>query len=80
MAPHLTPFNPPLGPQPANPHLYSPQPTTLHMKEKVFSLSGDDFTIKTVDGHEVCKCHGKVVSARDKKKFSDMVHIVSPIT
>lgn len=72
MAPHLTPFNPPLGPQPANAHLFSPNPTTLQMKEKVFSLSGDDFTVKTVDGMEVCKCKGKVISARDKKKFTDM--------
>ncbi|EMC91267.1 hypothetical protein BAUCODRAFT_320234 [Baudoinia panamericana UAMH 10762] len=72
MAPHLTAFNPPLGPQPANAHLYSPHQVTLHMKEKVFSLSGDDFTVKTVDGLEVCKCHGKMISARDKKKFTDM--------
>lgn len=37
------------------------------MKEKVFSLSGDDFTVKTVEGREVCKCKGKVMSVRDKK-------------
>lgn len=53
MAPHLTPFNPPLGPQPANAHFYSPSQTTLQMKEKVFSLSGDDFTVKTVDGMRI---------------------------
>lgn len=41
------------------------------MKEKVFSLTGDDFTVKTVDGIEVCKCHGKVMSIKDKKKFTD---------
>ncbi|KAF2769258.1 hypothetical protein EJ03DRAFT_351414 [Teratosphaeria nubilosa] len=72
MAPHLVAFTPPLGPQPVNAHLYSPNPVTLQMKEKVFSLSGDDFTVKTVDGLEVCKCHGKVVSAHGKKKFTDM--------
>jgi len=61
-----------LGPQPANPHFYSPNQQTLQMKEKVFSLSGDDFTVTTVDGIEVCKCKGKVMSVSDKKKFTDM--------
>ncbi|TKA21673.1 hypothetical protein B0A50_08762 [Salinomyces thailandicus] len=46
------------------------------MKEKVFSLSGDDFTVKTVDSgdqvHDICTCKGKAISARDKKKFTDM--------
>ena len=37
----ITPFNPPLGPQPANAAFYSPEPTTLQMKEKILSLSGD---------------------------------------
>lgn len=41
------------------------------MKEKVFSITGDDFTVKTVDGLDVCKCHGKMVSARDSKSFTD---------
>lgn len=68
----LAPFQPPLGPQPPNPAFYSPQTTTLQMKEKVFSLSGDDFTVHTVDGLEVCKVKGKVMSFRDSKKFTDM--------
>ena len=37
------------------------------MKEKAFSLTGDDFTIKTTAGMEVCKCKGKVLSISDKK-------------
>ena len=72
MAPHLAPFNPPLGPQPNNAHFYSPNAVTLAMKESVFSLSGDDFAVKTTDGLEVCKCKGRVVSIRDKKKFTDV--------
>jgi len=77
MAPHLfetklAAFVPPLGPQPPNALFYSPNQVTLQMKEKVFSLSGDDFTVKTVDGHEVCKCKGKVLSLHDKKKFTDI--------
>ncbi|KAK4897510.1 hypothetical protein LTR17_005286 [Elasticomyces elasticus] len=72
MAPTLAPVNPTLGPQPASAHLYSAHQTTLIMKEKVFSLSGDDFTVRTVDGMDVCKCKGKVVSMRDSKKFTDV--------
>ena len=41
------------------------------MKEKAFSLSGDDFTVKTVAGMEVCKCKGKVMSISDKKGTPD---------
>jgi uncharacterized protein YxjI len=37
------------------------------MKEKIFSLTGDDFTIKTTAGVEVCRCKGKVLSISDKK-------------
>ena len=37
------------------------------MKEKAFSLTGDDFTIKTVAGMEVCKCKGRLLSISDKK-------------
>ena len=72
MPPHLDPCQPPLGPQPPNAKLYSPHQVTLAMKEKVFSLSGDDFTIKTADGTPICKCKGKVLSIKDKKKFTDM--------
>lgn len=68
----LAAFQPPLGPQPANAHFYAAQQVTLQMKEKVFSLSGDDFAVKTVEGLEVCKCKGKVLSFHDKKEFTDM--------
>lgn len=63
MAP-LMAFNPPLG---VHPQFYFPQENVLHMKEKAFSLSGDDFTIKTANGTEICKCKGKVLSISDKK-------------
>jgi uncharacterized protein YxjI len=63
MAP-LLPFNPPLGPNPA---YCFPDEITLHMKEKTFSLTGDDFTVKTVAGMEVCKCKGKPLSLSHKK-------------
>lgn len=72
MSPTLAPFNPPLGPQPANPAFYSPSPSTLQMKEKILSLSGDDFTITTTDGSPVCMCKGKVFSLHGSKAFTDM--------
>ena len=68
----IAPFNPPLGPQPPNPAFYSPTETTLQMKEKVLSLSGDDFTITTTTGQPVCKCKGKVLSLHGTKTFTDM--------
>ncbi|KAK4695656.1 hypothetical protein P7C71_g2126, partial [Lecanoromycetidae sp. Uapishka_2] len=63
MAP-LVAFNPPLGPTLSHCH---PEQVTLHMKEKAFSLSGDDFTVKTVSGMGICKCKGKILSVSDKK-------------
>lgn len=77
MAPHifetkLAPFVPPLGPQPPNPSFYSPHQVTLQMKEKVFSLTGDDFTVSTVEGQSVCKCKGKMLSLHNKKVFTDL--------
>jgi len=63
MAP-LAPFNPPLGP---NQRFCEPTEQTLQMREKVFSLTGDDFTVTTVAGIEVCRCKGKVLSISDSK-------------
>lgn len=68
----LAPFNPPLGPQPANPAFYSPTESTLQMKEKILSLSGDSFTITTATGSPVCQCTGKVFSLHGTKAFTDM--------
>lgn len=42
------------------------------MKEKVLSLSGDDFTITLTDGTPVCKCKGKVFSLHGTKSFTDL--------
>lgn len=66
MAP-LQAFNPPLG---VHPQFCFPVEQVLHMKEKVFSLGGDNFTIKTADGQEICTCKGKVMSISDRKSRS----------
>ena len=68
----ITAFIPPLGPQPPNPAFYSPEPVILQMKEKILSLSGDDFTITTSTGTPVCKCKGEKMSLHDTKNFTDM--------
>jgi len=45
----------------------------LAMKEKVLSLSGDDFTITDKEsGQPMYKIHGKAFSMRDKKKLLDV--------
>ena len=72
LIPALAPFNPPLGPQPHNPKYYSSTGIVLALREKVFSLSGNDFTIKTADGTPFAKVEGKFLSVRRAKKFTDM--------
>ena len=71
-APALPAFQPALGPQPANSTLYSPQQVTLVLKEKVWSLSGDTFTVHTADGADVLQVKGKLASLHSKKTFTDM--------
>jgi len=70
MAP-LIAFNPPLG---VHPQFCFPEEHVLHMKEKAFSLSGDDFIITTANGTPVCKCKGKVLSISDKKGKFNLNH------
>jgi uncharacterized protein YxjI len=65
---HLAPANPPLG---VNPSYCLPKQTTLVMKEKVWSLSGDTFHIVDENGHEVVQCRGQAFSLSDRKEFAD---------
>jgi uncharacterized protein YxjI len=44
----------------------------LVIKEKVFSLSGDSFTVKTVDGRPIVQVKGEVLSLSGRKHVSDM--------
>ena len=64
MATTLTPWEKPIGIYPA---FMAQAPTTLILREKVFSLSGDDFEIKTDQGAEILRCHGQVVSLSGRK-------------
>ncbi|ORX84150.1 DUF567-domain-containing protein [Anaeromyces robustus] len=49
-----------------------PQSVTLVLREKIFSLSGDDFSIKDINGVEYLRCKGKALSIRNKKILYDV--------
>jgi uncharacterized protein YxjI len=48
------------------------QPVTLILKEKLFSFSGDDFSIKDINDVVYFKCKGKAFNLRDKKILYDL--------
>lgn len=65
---HLAPIQPALG---VNPTYCLPKQTTLIMKEKVWSLSGDTFHIVDENNVEVVRCQGTTFSLSDRKEFQD---------
>lgn len=67
-AAHLHPYPHPLG---ILPQFSAQQPTTIVLKEKVLSLTGDDFHIKTVDGAEVLRVKGVFASLSGRKEVMD---------
>lgn len=60
----LRPFNPFLG---LNPKYCLATEEILLMQERAISFTGDDFSIKTVNGIDVCKCKGKLMSLHQRK-------------
>jgi len=48
------------------------QPITLLLREKVMSISGDDYTIKDINDVSYFKCSGKTFNLKDKKILSDI--------
>lgn len=44
----------------------------MALKEKIFSLTGDDFTVRTAEGADILKVKGKLISLSNKRKFTDM--------
>lgn len=54
------------------PQFIAARPEVIVLKEKVLSLSGDSFHIKTADGTPVLQVEGKVMSLTGRKKMSDM--------
>ncbi|KAF2455905.1 tubby C-terminal-like domain-containing protein [Lineolata rhizophorae] len=61
-------------PQPIGvfPQFTAQRTETLILKEKVMSLSGDSFDIKTVDGRPIFKVKGDAFSLSGRKAVSDM--------
>lgn len=70
--PALRAIKPALGPQPQNAKFYRPDVVTLVMKTKVFSLTGDDLAVRTVDGEDIMQCKTKMASIHRKKKLLDV--------
>lgn len=67
----LHPVHPPVA---VLPNFVQQQPVTLVMKEKAFTFSGDDFSIKDTNGLVVVRCEGRVFSMRDQKAITDVNH------
>jgi len=54
------------------PQYIAQQSETLILKEKVLSLSGDSFSIKTIDGRALFQVKGNAFSLSGRKAVSDM--------
>ena len=65
----LPPFPKQIGLFPA---YYAQQSETMVLKEKVMSLSGDSFDIKTIDGRPLFQVKGEVFSLSGRKNVNDM--------
>lgn len=58
-------LNPPLGPQPFNPVIYSNETEIIVLPKNAFSATYDNLTIETISGRKVCQC--KRTAAADQK-------------
>ena len=54
------------------PQFTAQRPETIVLREKVLSLSGDSFEIKTAQGQPILAVEGKVLSISGRKKVRDM--------
>lgn len=60
--------SPPVG---VNPSMIRDTPTTLVLRESMFSISGDDYSVTDVNTNKaVCKVQGKTFSLHDRKSMS----------
>lgn len=65
---HLAPMPSPIG---IFPQFLAQGTETLVLKEKVLSLTGDDFHIKLANGTPILRVEGKVMSISGRKKVFD---------
>lgn len=68
----LPPLPPLQQPVAVFPDHIAQQPQILVVREKVLSLSGDSFDIKTIDGRALFKVQGHTVSLSGRKELLDM--------
>jgi len=54
------------------PSFFAAQREDVVLKEKIFSMSGDNFSIKLVSGQPLFQVEGRVFSMSGRKKFMDM--------
>jgi len=67
---YLAPLNQPIG---LNPNYVRPQPTTLILRQKIFSLAADNgFNIEDDHGNAVINVHSKVFTMHNRKYIDDM--------
>ena len=75
MAQYVVPANAQLPPLPHHlgvlPGYYANQPTTLVMREKIMSWTGDDYHVKSTDGSSVLRVRGTVMSLSDRTEVLD---------
>ncbi|MCJ1392381.1 hypothetical protein MMC18_005248 [Xylographa bjoerkii] len=75
MAQYVVPAKVQLPPLPHHlgvlPGYYATQPTTLVMREKIMSFTGDDYHIKSTDGASVLRVRGTVMSLSDRTEVLD---------
>jgi uncharacterized protein YxjI len=53
------------------PQFFARRSETIVLKEKVLSLSGDDFHVKLADGTPLLRVEGQVMSISDRKRVYD---------
>jgi uncharacterized protein YxjI len=68
-APQMHHYPTPIG---IFPQFFAQQSESLVLKEKVLSLSGDSFDIKTISGVPIFKVKGETLSLSGRKHLSDM--------
>jgi len=64
----LAPVSPPIG---THPDLILNVPTTLVIRDRLFSWSGDDFVIRDLNGTPMLRCIGKAFSLQKRKEITD---------
>ncbi|MCJ1282818.1 hypothetical protein MMC26_002144 [Xylographa opegraphella] len=75
MAKYIVPAEAQLPPLPHHlgvlPNYYATQPTTLVMREKIMSFTGNDYHIKSTEGASILRVRGNAMSLSERSEVSD---------